>query len=295
MIEGWNGWQPGTPLLRGKTAIVAGGGRGIGEATSRLLSAAGAAVAVLDNEPDRAEGVARSIRANSGTSLPVHADLRDEDQCREAVDRVTREFGGVDVLANVAGGMQAHAEWRPLRDWPTEDWDRIVHLNLRYVFWLCRSVIPIMESRGGGSIVNVTSISGVFGSPNHSAYGAAKAGLIQLSKTLAVECGPSGIRVNAVSPGAARTPATSTGRSEEQLAASFEMLSQLTPLRRPGSAEDIARAVLFFASPLGEYVSGQMLLVDGGVSSKFPFDGGQASTAPTVVTASPGVDGPARA
>jgi NAD(P)-dependent dehydrogenase (short-subunit alcohol dehydrogenase family) len=126
-----------------------------------------------------------------------------------------------------------------------------------------------METRGGGSIVSVTSISGVFGAPNHSAYGAAKAGLIHLTKTLALECGRSGIRVNAVSPGAIATPATQATMSDER----FRTLAETTPLQRAGRPEDIARAVLFFASPMSEYITGQMLLVDGGVGSKFPLGG----------------------
>lgn len=262
-------WQPGDPLLAGRVALVAGGGRGIGEATVRILSAAGAAVAVLDVEADRAETVAASLRATGAMAIPLVADLRDEDACAAAVDLAVTELGAVDVLANVAGGMTNQAEWRHLEHWSTDEWDRVVHLNLRYVFWLCRSVIPVMIERGGGSIVNVTSISGVFGAPNHSAYGAAKAGLIHLTKTLAVEHGRSGIRVNAVSPGAVATPATDAVVSEARKAT----LAAATPLQRPGRPDDIARAVLYFASPMSDYVTGQMLLVDGGIAAKFPLGG----------------------
>jgi len=263
------GWQPGDPLLAGKVAVVAGGGRGIGEATSRMLAAAGAAVAVVDVQADRAEAVAASLRARGAMAIPVAADLRDEAQCQDAIDHSADELGGLDVLANVAGGMFQQAEWRHLEHWTTAEWDAVTHLNLRYVFWLCRATIPHMVARGGGSIVSVTSISGVFGSPNHSAYGAAKAGLIQLTKTLALECGRSGIRVNAVSPGAIATPATQVTMSAERQAT----LARTTPLQRPGAPEDIARAILFFASPMASYVTGQMLLVDGGVGSKFPLGG----------------------
>jgi len=263
------GWQPGDPLLAGKVAVVAGGGRGIGEATSRMLAAAGAAVAVVDVQADRAEAVAASLRARGAMAIPVAADLRDEAQCQDAIDHSADELGGLDVLANVAGGMFQQAEWRHLEHWTTAEWDAVTHLNLRYVFWLCRATIPHMVARGGGSIVSVTSISGVFGSPNHSAYGAAKAGLIQLTKTLALECGRSGIRVNAVSPGAIATPATQVTMSAERQAT----LARTTPLQRPGAPEDIARAILFFSSPMASYVTGQMLLVDGGVGSKFPLGG----------------------
>jgi NAD(P)-dependent dehydrogenase (short-subunit alcohol dehydrogenase family) len=265
----WSGWSPGQPLLADKIAMIAGGGRGIGEATTRILSAAGAAVAVVDLEAERAEAVAASLTESGARAIPVVADLRDEASAQNAIDATVTEFGGLDVLANVAGGMQQYGTWQHTHLWTTEAWDTIVHLNLRYVFWLCRGAIPLMEARGGGSIVSVTSISGVFGSPNHSAYGAAKAGLIHLTKTLAVEYGRSGIRVNAVSPGAIVTPATASTMSAERVAT----LSETTPLQRPGRPEDIARAILFLASPMAEYITGQMILVDGGVNAKFPLGG----------------------
>jgi NAD(P)-dependent dehydrogenase (short-subunit alcohol dehydrogenase family) len=262
-------WKPGDPLLRGKIAIVAGGGRGIGEATTRMLSAAGATVALLDVEQDRAENVAESLRANGAQAMPVVVDVRDEEQCVKAIATVAQELGGVDVLANVAGGMFPF-EWHHLESLSTDEWDLNFHMNLKYVFWLCRAVIPQMARRGGGSIVNVTSISGVFGSPNHAVYGAAKAGLIHLTKTLAVECGRSGIRVNAVSPGSIATPATNMDNATKAA------IGRNVPMQRVGEPDDIARAILYFASPMSDYVTGQMVLVDGGVGSKFPFSAGGA-------------------
>jgi NAD(P)-dependent dehydrogenase (short-subunit alcohol dehydrogenase family) len=262
-------WLPGEPLLRDRVAVVAGGGRGIGEATARLLAAAGAAVAIVDVEAARADAVAGALVADGRQAVAVAADLRDEDACARVVDQAVSDFGGIDVLVNVAGGMTTQAEWRHLEHWSTDEWDRVLHLNLRYVFWLCRRALPVMVEGGGGSIVNVTSISGVFGAPNHSAYGAAKAGLIHLTKTLAVEYGRAGVRVNAVSPGAIATPATESTMSAERRAT----LARATPLQRAGSPDDIARAVLFFASPMAAYVTGQMLLVDGGIAAKFPLGG----------------------
>jgi NAD(P)-dependent dehydrogenase (short-subunit alcohol dehydrogenase family) len=267
MSEEWHGWLPDGQLLQGQVAVIAGGGAGIGEATTRILAAAGAAVAVIDNDRPAAEGTASRVVSAGGTAVPLVADLRQEDACVAAIDQAVGELGGIDILANVAGGMSRHAPWRPLRDWPTETWDAIVHLNLRYVFWMCRAAIPAMEKRGGGAIVNVTSIAGVFGSPNQSAYGAAKAGLINLTKTLALEGGRSGIRVNAVSPGVTLTDAALATMPEE----TRTTLTATTPLRQLGRPEDIARAVLFFASPISRHVTGQMLLVDGGISVVFPY------------------------
>jgi NAD(P)-dependent dehydrogenase (short-subunit alcohol dehydrogenase family) len=267
MADDWNGWRPEAGLLEGKVAVVAGGGHGIGEATSRILASAGAAVVVADNVRERAEGTAAAIESAGGSAAPLLADLRDEASCAAVVHDAVARMGALDILANVAGGMSAHAPWRPLHEWTTETWDAIVHLNLRYVFWVCRAVIPVMADRGGGAIVNVASIAGVFGCPNQSAYGAAKAGLINLTQTLALECGPAGIRVNAVSPGVTLTSAAQDTMPAETRSG----LAGASPLRRLGYPEDIARAVLFFASPIAEYVTGQMLLVDGGMSVTFPY------------------------
>jgi NAD(P)-dependent dehydrogenase (short-subunit alcohol dehydrogenase family) len=267
MSEEWHGWLPDGQLLKGQVAVIAGGGGGIGAATTRILAAAGAAVVVIDNDREGAEGTAGQVVSSGGTARPLVADLRQEEDCVAAIDQAGAEMGGIDILANVAGGMSRHAPWRPVRDWPTETWDAIVQLNLRYVFWLCRAAIPIMERRGGGTIVNVTSIAGVFGSPNQSAYGAAKAGLISLTKTLALECGRLGIRVNAVAPGVTLTEVARATMPEETQAA----LVGTTPLQQLGRPEDIARAILFFASPISQHVTGQMLLVDGGISVTFPY------------------------
>jgi NAD(P)-dependent dehydrogenase (short-subunit alcohol dehydrogenase family) len=262
-----DGWDPGQALLAGKVAVVAGGGRGIGEATARLLAAAGAAVAVVDLEEERARAVRDAIVGAGGRAVPIVADVLDEAQSIPIVDSAVSTFGGIDVLVNVAGGMNVFGHWQPLTQWSSAEWDAVVGLNLRYHFLLCRAAIPRLAERGGGSIVNITSVSGVFGSPNHSAYGAAKAGLIHLTKTLALEVGRLGIRVNAVSPGAVFTPATANRLTPERRSE----MERTTPLQRAGAPEDIARAVLFFASPLAAYVTGQMLLVDGGVAAKFPL------------------------
>jgi 3-oxoacyl-[acyl-carrier protein] reductase len=256
-------------LLEGRVAIVAGGGgAGIGAAVSRALAGAGASVLVVDIDARAAGGVCEQIHAAGGRAEPLLADVCESASAPAIVAAARRAFGRIDILATVAGGMTAHAQFRPLIQWNESDWDRIVSLNLRYVFLLTRAVIPAMLEQGeGGAIVNVTSISGVFGAVNHAAYGAAKAGLIHLTRTLCLEYGPQGIRANAVSPGAIETPATQKALAGTQRT----HVSAVTPLRRAGRPEDIAHAVLFLASPLASYVSGQMLLVDGGASVIFPL------------------------
>jgi 3-oxoacyl-[acyl-carrier protein] reductase len=260
-------WQPDPGLLKGQVALVAGGAGGIGEATTRLLAAAGAAVAIVDNEQGLAEALAKEITASGGTAQPVVADLREERACAAAIDEAVSSFGGIDIVANVAGGMYRYAPWRHVREWTTESWEAIFDVNLRYVFWVCRAAIPALEARGGGAIVNVASLNGVTGNPNQAAYGAAKAGIINLTMTLADECGPLGIRVNAVSPGTTLTDAAAKSVPEDSKA----RMTVATPLQQLGRPEDIGRAILFFASPMAEHVTGQMLLVDGGISVVYPY------------------------
>jgi 3-oxoacyl-[acyl-carrier protein] reductase len=253
-------WSP--DLLAGQGAVVAGGGRGIGAAVARTLAGAGASVCVVDIEPDRAASVADDIMRAGGRATATQAELRDSEQVESAIAGAVRDFGGVRVLVNVAGGMHAYAPWKRLADWDEATWDEIVDRNLRYVFLTTRAMVRQLLTAGtGGSVVNIASISGETSAPNHTAYGAAKAGLANLTRTLAVEYGSDEIRFNAVAPGSVATPAVADRVSGVGSA----------PLQRWATPEDIANAVVFLASPLASYVTGQILLVDGGASAKFPM------------------------
>lgn len=253
-------------LLVGKTAIVAGGGRGIGEAVSTTLASAGASVVVVDKVADRAVRVADGIAAAGGRALAHVANLRDDAELAGVVPAALSAFGAVDIVVNVAGGMRAG--WRPLRESDPSDWDFVFRQNVRWAQLLSVAAADQMVAQGtGGSIVSIGSVSGVFGAPNHAAYGAAKAALIHLMKSLALEYGRFGVRANAVSPGSIRTPAvegllTPDERARDDLT---------TALGRAGTPDDIASAVLFFASDLAAFVTGQMLVVDGGATVRFPL------------------------
>jgi NAD(P)-dependent dehydrogenase (short-subunit alcohol dehydrogenase family) len=260
MMTEWQGWLPEGGLLKDKVALVAGGAGGIGEAVTRILAAAGATVTVADFDAGRAKEVSESIVAVGGSAAPVQTDLRDEESAAAAVAQVAEAHGGIDILANIAGGMHAHAPWAPVRDWTTEHWD---------VFWTCRAVIPLMEARGGGTIVNVGSVAALSAAPGQSAYGAAKAAVLQLTKTLAVECGPAGIRANAVSPGITLTPPARVAMANE----TGDAYRAATPTRQLSVPEDLARAVLYFASPMSANVTGQDITVDGGIGVNFPYSG----------------------
>jgi NAD(P)-dependent dehydrogenase (short-subunit alcohol dehydrogenase family) len=253
-------WHP--DLLAGQAAVVAGGGRGIGAAVARALAGAGAAVCVIDVEIERASDVVAAIAAAGGHAIAVQAELRDAPQVDAAINHAAAAFGGVNVLVNVAGGMHAYAPWRRLADWDEDTWDEIMDRNLRYVFLTTRAMVRQLLAAGtGGSVVNIASISGETSAPNHTAYGAAKAGLTNLTRTLAVEYGPEQIRFNAVAPGSVATPAVADRVNSTTSA----------PLQRWATPEDIANAVVFLASPLASYITGQTLLVDGGASANFPL------------------------
>lgn len=260
-------WVPTATPLAGKTALVAGGAGGIGEATTRLLAKAGARVLLIDFKREAAEKLAAEIKAAGGEAEVIVADLLNEHQATQAVTDAEIRFGGFDVLVNVAGGMAVHAPSVPIKEWLTKDWDHIVDLNLRYVFWTCRAALPLLERRGGGAIVNVTSINGMFGNPRQSAYGAAKAGLINFTQTLAMEAAQYGIRANSVAPGVTVTPAV----VEKMPAEVRDRIQNSTPLKQLGIPADIAKAILFFATPMSEHITGQNLLVDGGIGADYPY------------------------
>jgi len=251
--------------LSAKTAIVAGGGRGIGAAIAQYLAEADANVVVVDKVAERASGVAGTITDAGGQAESLAADLLDPASAENIVTHAKNRFGTVDILVNVAGGAWAYVPYRRMHEVPDDEWRLVLDTNLNYVFTLSRSVVAAMVVQGsGGVIVNIASISGVFSSPNSSAYGAAKAGVISFTRSVAHEYAKDGIRVNAVAPGRIETPAVPA----ETLTSADDLdYLETIPMGFLGEPLDIARGVLFFASDLARYVTGQTLLVDGGAST----------------------------
>ena len=247
----------------GKRILVLGGGLGIGEATVRLVASEGAHVAVVDREIERANTVADQVVALGGTATAFCIDVLDDDALVAGLAKIEREFGPLDGMATVIG----MAAWGSLIDMDIATWDEDQKRNLRYFFLAAREVARNMIARRAtGSIVCVGSVNGMRSAPHHGAYGAAKAGLINLVSTMATEWSPFGVRVNVVAPGPIVTPRIPhTGDEGER-----KMMVNV-PMHRRGNVDDIAKAIAFFLSDLSPYVTGQTLAVDGGSLATNPF------------------------
>jgi NAD(P)-dependent dehydrogenase (short-subunit alcohol dehydrogenase family) len=251
--------------LQNKVAVVLGGGQGMGERSALRLAEAGCDVAVVDVELARAEQVALAVRKTGRRALALRADALDDAAIRAALAHVEKDLGGIDVLVCIIG----MAAFVPLLDMDDDVWDLEQRRNLRYVFVAARAAARAMIRQGrGGSIVCIASVSGIFAAPHHGAYGAAKAGLIGLVKTMAAEWGEHGIRVNAVAPGVIETPRLARLADPAAEAAAMSPLS----LKRRGTTDDIGKAVTFLASDMASYVTGHTLPVDGGWTSTFLLD-----------------------
>src|SRR5215218_1976448 len=243
--------------LRGRVAVVTGGGQSLGLAVSRALNRAGAEVVIAEVNERTGPDAAKELE---GTF--AHTDVTDPASVRDMVEMVLEDHGRIDILVNNAGIVHNI----PSEEVTDEEWLAVISVNLNGVFWCCREVGKAMLERGSGSIVNIASMSGIVS--NHpqpqAAYNASKAGVITLTKSLAGEWAPRGIRVNSVSPGYIRTPLTELGMSRNEW--SEVWLSQ-TPLGRLAEPEEIAPAVIYLASDAASFATRTNLLIDGGYTS----------------------------
>lgn len=241
-------------LLDAQRAVVTGGASGIGRATARRMAKEGATVAVIDVNGDGAHEVAEEI---GGTSHV--ADVTDAEGLRGAVDAAARAMGGMTILFNNAG----IGSLSPLHEWAPEAWNRLLAVNLSGVYLGFRAAIPHLRAAGGGSIVSTASISGTRPAAGEAPYAAAKAGVAAITASAALEYGPD-IRVNAVSPGMIRTALTDP--LLQFLPHEADRFERITPMGRIGQPEDIADVVVFLCSDLARFVTGQNLVVDGGLT-----------------------------
>jgi 3-oxoacyl-[acyl-carrier protein] reductase len=244
--------ENGFGSLDGKVALVTGGSRGIGAAISRELAKAGAKVALNYRAgQEAADEVAGEIGG-----LAVRADVSKPEEVQALIERVEGEFGDIDALVNNAGVTRDTLIARMTDD----DWQTVIDTNLRGTFNTSRAVSRKMLRRRAGSIVNLSSVVGVHGNPGQANYAASKAGIIGLTKALARELGSRGVRVNAIAPGYISTELTDVLNDEQR-----GLILQSTPLGRLGEPEDVARAVRFLCSDEAAFITGEVLLVDGGL------------------------------
>ena len=244
--------------LNGKVSIVTGGGRGLGYGIALALAGAGSDLVIASRSRNELERASQEIMEETKRKvLPLPLDLAREGEVERLVETVLKEFGGIDVLVNNAGTTVR----KPFLEVTEKEFDDVVHLNLRAVFFLTQAVVKKMIKQKKGKIINIASLGSQIGLRNISAYTATKGGITSLTKTLALELAPHNINVNAIAPGYYRTQLTDALFRDEE---GYRWVLSRIPLGRPGVPEDLAGAAIFLASPASDYVTGQILFVDGG-------------------------------
>jgi dihydroanticapsin dehydrogenase len=248
--------------LAGRSVVITGAGAGIGRAAARRFAAAGAQVTVVDRDADAAERAAREIVAEGGSARPAVADVSREAEVRDVLDAVVAETGGLDVLVSNAGVQVAG----DLADCTEDEWDRLMAVNAKGCFLGAKHAIPHLIARGGGAIVNNASLAGVKGGAGLVAYSASKGAVVAFSKALAAELAGHAIRVNAICPGWTDTEFNAPSVTAMGGPAALErFVAGQVPLGRLAAPEEIAAAMLFLGSDESSYMTGQVLVVDGGI------------------------------
>lgn len=255
--------------LQNKRAIIVGGGQGMGRESVLALARAGAHVAIVDAEIERANAVAAEVQQLDnfqGQAVALAGDVTNAGQASNIVDQANQQLGGLDILVNIVGA----ASWAPLVDMDEATWEQDFALNLKQHWYVARSATRHwIDSGDPGVVCTVASVSGLFSSANHAAYGAAKAALLSFVKSAAQEWWPHKVRINAVVPGAVRTPRIEAGWADGSVPK-----PDADTYDRMALPVDIANAILFMVSGMARMITGQSLVVDGGSTSKFPYTPG---------------------
>ena len=247
--------------LEGKKALITGAASGIGRATALLFAREGAAVAIADIDREGGESVVETIAGQGGSAVFIPCDVSVAEDCNRAVERTVQKFGRLDILFNNAGIIRRAT----VPDTTEEEWDRAMAVNSKSVFLMCRYAIPVMARAGGGVIINTASGWGLVGGRRAASYCASKGAVVQLTRAMALDHGEQNIRVNCICPGDTDTPMLQEeARQLELPPVEFVAGAADRPLKRVGSPEDIARAVLYLASDASSFVTGTTLVVDGG-------------------------------
>jgi len=249
--------------LDGKVALITGAASGIGRATALLFAKEGAKVAVADYVPAGGQETVRMIEEAGGEAIFIEADVSKAADVERMVKKTVNKYGRIDILYNNAGIMGRYIF---TADTPEKEWDNIISINLKGVFLGSKYAIPVMLNQGEGVIINTASTAGMMGLPGLPAYCASKAGVIQLTKTMALEYADQNIRVNCICPGGILTPMSQPPDQAEAL----PPFRQSQPMRRMGQPEEVARAALYLASDDSSFVTGAALVVDGGWTTGMP-------------------------
>jgi dehydrogenase/reductase SDR family member 4 len=245
--------------LSGKVAVVTGAGRGIGEAMAVAYAKAGASVVVASRSATELNEVVGQIAAFGGKALAVPTDAGNTDQLKDLAAKALETFGGVDILVNNAGTGHGY---KPLLDMADEEIEAVLKLNFYGYIKLIQLCVPSMKERGGGKIINISSINGARPGRGLGAYNLSKSGVNALSRVLAMELGRFNIQVNVIAPGVTKTKMTTGMLADENL---VKRITAITPAKRLGEPQDLVGAALFLASPAGNFVTGEILNVDGGI------------------------------
>lgn len=244
--------------LRDRVALVTGAGRGIGRGLALAFAREGAHVVLVSRTLEELEAVAKEVEVLGRGALPISTDVRDQQSVQAAVDAAVERFGRIDILLNAAGIPMVS----PTAELAFEEWERAIDINLTGTFLFCQAVGRVMLTQGSGSIINIGSIHSFQGIPMRAAYAASKGGVLQFTRSLAVEWAPHGVRVNCISPGWIRTPL------QDQLVAAGKLdrapIIARTPARRIGEVEDLVGPAVFLASDESAFVIGEQMVVDGG-------------------------------
>jgi NAD(P)-dependent dehydrogenase (short-subunit alcohol dehydrogenase family) len=255
--------------LQGKVAVITGAASGIGEATARLFAFEGAEVLLADLNDDKGENLAAAIVASGGKAFYVHADVAREADVKAMIDAAVSRYGRLDTVFNNAGFGGTTG---PIAEIPVEEFDATMGVLLRGVFLGIKHAAPILASQGSGTIINTASVAGLRAGYAPHVYSVAKAAVIQLTRTVAMELGEKGVRVNCICPGGIATPLLASGFGGEGMdeASAMELVKQaiamFQPVQRAGLPEDIASAALWLASEESSFVNGHALVVDGGLT-----------------------------
>jgi len=244
--------------LTGKVALDTGSSRGIGRAIAERLAEHGAKVLVSSRKLDVCEEVVAAIRAKGGEAFAHACNIGRKEELQALANAAIQKWGGIDVLVCNAA---INPYFGPLIDTPDEAWDKVMASNVRSNFWLCNMVLPQMAERGGGSVIIISSVAGLLGTPVIGVYGVSKAADMALARNICVEWGPKNVRANCIAPGLVRTDFAKALWDNPQI---YQQTIKAYPLRRIGEPDEIAGAAVFLAGPAGSFTSGQTIVIDGG-------------------------------